>query len=320
MVFGTDLRCIDWNQAMEVLTGKTREEMLGKPADETPLPMEELRPLIARALEGERMSSQDIAVPTADGVGRWTMWARFSPLLDEEMKVRGVVGTISDVTARKSLEVEVHESEETLRNVIDAMGDALMISDLDGRVWEVNREFTLATGYEREEVLGKTFPYPWIVEDDMTAFIRWVGELGERDSLRDHDMRWRRKDGGIVDVSMSTTLLKDAEQAPVAMVSIARDITQRRSMEVEISAKSRQIEMLNRIIGMGNRTLDFGKIFEVVAAEIRAMLPYDHVNVSLLLPDQHSAMLYASAGPGCGRSAGRDYRPVGENGFEAGHR
>ncbi len=298
VVFGTDLRCIDWNQAMELLTGKTRDEMLGKSADESPLPMQELQPLIARALEGERMSSQDITVPTADGVGRWIMWARFSPLLDEEMKVRGVVGTISDVTAHKSLEVEVHESEETLRNVIDAMGDALMISDLDGRVWEVNREFTLATGYERNEVLGKTFPYPWVVEDDMTAFIRWVGQLGEQDSLRDHDMRWRRKDGGIVDVSMSTTLLKDSQQASVAMVSIARDITQRRSMEVEISAKSRQIEMLNRIIGMGNRTLDFGKIFEVVAAEIRAMLPYDHVNVSLLLPDQHSALLYASAGPG----------------------
>ena len=280
VVFDTGLRCVDWNQAMEVLTGRMREEMLGKHADETPLPITDLRPLLTRALEGERMSSQDITVPTADGVGRWVMWARFSPLLDEERKIRGVVATVTDVTARRSLEEEVHESEETLRNVIDAMGDALMISDLDGRVWEINQEFTLATGFERAEVLGTTFPYPWVVEEDMTEFIRWVGELGERESLRDHNMRWRRKDGGIIDVSISTTTLRDASRKPVAMLSIARDITQRRSMEVEISqlyeAVQEQVstvthlyELASDFSGVG----DSSALFEVLHRHIPRSLP-----------------------------------------------
>ena len=102
---------------------------------------------------------------------------------------------MTDVTSRKGLERELRESEETLRNVIDTMGDALMISDLQGKVWEVNREFTALTGYPRSEVIGKTFPYPWLLESEMFRLVAWLAALREQKFLRDFDMTWKRWGG-----------------------------------------------------------------------------------------------------------------------------
>ena len=68
---------------------------------------------------------------------------------------------------------------ETLRNVIDTMGDALMISDLQGKVWEVNREFSSLTGHPRSEVIGMIFPYPWLIDEEMSRLVVWLAALSQ---------------------------------------------------------------------------------------------------------------------------------------------
>ncbi len=298
VVFDREFRYRDWNREMENITGFKREEVIGKNAFEggPHFHPDDFPDLLSRALEGTPVSSEEVRCTPRGSGNTSLLWCRFSPLRDAAGATTGIVGTITDVTHRKSLERELRESEETLRNVIDTMGDALMISDLQGKVWEVNREFSALTGYVRSEVIGMMFPYPWLIEEEMSRLVVWLAALREKRFLRDFDMTWKRQDGTEVAISLNTTLLRNASGEPVAMLNIARDISERRGLANDLAAKSRQIEMLNRIISTANSSTEFSRIFEVIAAEVRTMTVFDHLSVSLLVDGGQNLAVHATVG------------------------
>jgi PAS domain S-box-containing protein len=305
VVYDRDLRYQEWNRAMELITGVERAQVVGKSAFEgTPrFELPEFEDLLHRALAGDAVSSEDVEYAREGSHTKSLLWCRFSPLRDASAAITGVVGTVTDVTHRKSLERELRESEETLRNVIDTMGDALMICDLQGKVWEVNREFSSLTGFGRHDVIGKTFPYPWLMEEEMARFVVWLAALREKKYLRDFDMTWKRVDGREVAISMNTTLLRNALDEPVAMLNLARDITERRRLADELAGKNRQIEMLNRIISKANSTMEFSRVFDAIAEEVRLLVSFDQISVCLLSEDRLELTVHAASGTGPGLPA-----------------
>jgi PAS domain S-box-containing protein len=299
VVYDSALICVEWNFAMETLTGILRDQVVGRSLHDTSsgLGFDELKPLARQALQGSEVSSQDFPVTLSGEIEPRYIWARFSPLNDVEGKVQGVVGIVTDVTARRRLEHEAKESEQILRNVIDGMGDALMICDLQGKVWEVNREFSRITGYQRSKVLGMDFPYPWLMEEEMARFVKWIAALREMNELRDFDMTWKHENGQLVAMSLNTTLLRNALGEPVAMLNISRDITDRRRLGEELEKKNAQIELLNRIVSKANASTDFNDIFSTIAGEVLNLIPYDQINLGLLSDNREFITVYACYSP-----------------------
>lgn len=299
VVYDASLLCLDWNSAMTEITGIPRDAVVGKSLSDTPalIGLDELRPLVRQALQGNAVSSDDIPLTVSKEIEPRYIWARYSPLVDKQGSIRGVVGIITDVTGRRRLEHEAKESEQILRNVIDGMGDALMICDLQGKVWEVNREFSRITGFQRSKVLGMDFPYPWLMEEEMARFVTWIAALRERNELRDFDMTWKKENDQTVAMSLNTTLLRNALGEPVAMLNIARDISDRKRLAQELEKKNSQIELLNRIISKANATIDFAEIFRTISSEVFNLVPFDQINVALLSEDREHLVVYACYSP-----------------------
>ena len=298
VVYDRDLRHRVWNTGMELITGISRGDVIGRNAfDNGPrFQLADFPDLLNRALAGTPVSSEDVRYVRPGSEETAVLWCRFSPLRDSAGNIGGVVGTVTDVTHRKSLERELRESEETLRNVIDTMGDALMISDLQGKVWDVNREFSSLTGQPRNEVIGMNFPYPWLIEEEMSRLVVWLAALREKKFLRDFDMTWKRRDGAGIAISLNTTLLRNALGEPVAMLNIARDISERKGLANDLAAKSRQIEMLNRIISTANSSTEFVRVFDVIAAEVGTLTAFDHMSVCLLAEGSQDLVVHATVG------------------------
>ncbi len=289
-VLDSNLSFVDWNRAMEEITGIGRETVIARNVhDAAPLLFkEETREILNKVLEGESLSSDDLALNPEHDHPTF-VWIRYSPLRDGRGSIRGVTGIVTDISNRKRLEREVKESEETLRNVIDAMGDGLMISDLHGKIWEVNKEFSNITGYTRTDILGVEFPYPWVADDELVSFVRWIATLREKNYMRDFDMTWLRRDGTSIAISLNTTLLRNALGEPVAMLNIARDISDRKRLSLQLEWKNRQVELLNRIVGKANETMDLTEMVGTIAREILPLISYDQLNVAVLGED-HGAM------------------------------
>ena len=291
-VFDNEEYCTSWNVALERLTGVASDDVVGKMAIEVPELGNALRELLEKVKSTGQESTQQVPFkyPHSDQEGEVELVC--SPWRDAEGSTVGYLVLALRISGVQKLQHEISESEEMLRNVINAMGDALMISDVQGEIWEVNREFTRLTGYERDEIRLTKFPYSWLVEDEVAGYIRWIAELVDRKHLHDRDMTWRHKDGSSVAVSLNTTLLKNVYGQPMAILNIARDISERRRLTLELQWKNKQIELLNRIISYANTTMDLELIFNTITNEILSLVPFEGIAISFVDDQRTPRPLY----------------------------
>jgi PAS domain S-box-containing protein len=304
-VYDRQLRCLEWNRGMMEITGMTQEEVLGRHASET-LPGyhdRDLSSFLARVLDGQTVTLDEISFEIPRSGRKGILRGTFSPLRDSSGSITGLMGIITNISSGKKLETELRESEHVLRNIIDTMADILIITDLKGTLLQVNKSFVELLGYPRTEALGLSFPYPWLVEEEMGRYMTWISTLRERNWLHDFDMTWKGKTGHNISVSLSTTLLRNSLGEPVAMLNIARDITERARLAKDLEHRNKQIEMINRVIGTANQTMDFEVVFAAVVKEINEVLASDMIDIGLLNDRADALVVYASAGP---RSSERD--------------
>lgn len=300
-VFDTHLKCTYWNDSIAHLTGINASDAIGKHATEL-FPSEEggqRYSLIRRSLGGEVTVVNELVLRTCNNE-ELMVWEQYAPLRDAQGNIKGVVGVMRDITKEKILEQKLRDSERLLSNLIDTMDDILILCDLKGTILQVNKAFLNVFGYKRKEVVGVEFPYPWLLEEEMGRYVLWISNLRQKSSLHDFDMTWRGKDGRLFSMSISTTLLRNSVGEPVALLNLARDITERKRLALQLEERNKQVELINHINTVANQTVDFEKIFNHIAKEINTILEYDDLNISMLSEDKQSLTIYAAQGISAG--------------------
>jgi len=134
-------------------------------------------------------------------------------------------------TARHVAETELHQSEERFRSAFEDAGIGMALVGLDGRWLRVNKAICAIVGYPAEELMQKTFQditHP----DDLNMDLAKVQELisGREQSYR-MEKRYFHRDGGIVWIHLTASLLRDAAGAPLHFISQIEDITARKQLE-----------------------------------------------------------------------------------------
>lgn len=145
---------------------------------------------------------------------------------DTDGQVTWITGVLRDVTARHELD----RRRALLTSVLEAAGEAVLVTDRSGSIEYVNRAFTEITGYAPDDVLGRT---PEILEsgemdpsfnDDLWKTLR-AGRTFRGVFLN------RRADGRLYEQATSITPLRGASGEIEHYVSVGRDITVQRALE-----------------------------------------------------------------------------------------
>jgi len=114
-----------------------------------------LLPMQQAAATGKPVYGRLLTAVFPDGTRREEL-ANAVPLLDEEGRPRGAVGTSIDLTELRQTEKALRESEDKLRLLLDSTAEAIYGIDLEHRCRFCNPACLRALGYERvEELLGK---------------------------------------------------------------------------------------------------------------------------------------------------------------------
>lgn len=122
-------------------------------------------------------------------------------------------------------EIETAWGEDFLyRALFEHSDDCIFIISFDLHYLAANPQALNLLGYREDELIGK--PLSEIVSIDEAGTSQPT--LGEADLL---ERVLRRKDGGVVPVEISTSLVYDKNGAPVCIQSIARDISRRKEVE-----------------------------------------------------------------------------------------
>lgn len=143
----------------------------------------------------------------------------------------GVLAAFLDMTERASMEARLKETDQNFQRIMNTMQDVFYRTDAEGITRYVCPAVKNVLGYGAEEIIGVSAAsfYPDMRERDaLVAAIKTQG------FVHDFPGRMRRKDGTIIDISISTHALRDEQGRYAGVEGIWRDITQRKAMEREL--------------------------------------------------------------------------------------
>ncbi|MFW5857028.1 MAG: PAS domain S-box protein, partial [Planctomycetota bacterium] len=165
-----------------------------------------------------------------------------------------VIGTIQDVTDRKTTERALRESEEHLRSIFRAapVGIGVVVSRV---LRQVNEEVCEMTGYTQDELVGESarMLYPSQQEYDFVGREKYA-QIRSR-GTGTVETRWLRKDGRIIDVLLSSTPM-DLEDLGKGVTFTALDITERKRTETALRQSEALLEATGRMARVGGWELD----------------------------------------------------------------
>lgn len=134
--------------------------------------------------------------------------------------------------------------KEHLESVINGTSDAIHTVDMDGRIISTNRAFEELYGWSAAEALVKT-PYlvPATVQEQEDVRLR---QLKNGMSLPPVETVRLKRDGSIVEVSVSTSVIRDEEGQPQSFVHVSRDMTERNRIE-ELLRRSEKLTTVGQL-------------------------------------------------------------------------
>ncbi len=192
--------------------------------DGTPLPHREC-PMAIALTERRAIKGQEAVAERPDGT-RVHFLAYSTPLLDEAGRLTGVVNMLVDISDRKSSEL----ASQRLAAIVESSDDAILSKDINGIITSWNRGAERLFGYREDEVIGKSVTI-LIPHDRLDEEPEILGRIRRGERIEHYETVRRRKDGRLVDISLSVSPLVDSSGRVVGAAKIARDISERRRAE-----------------------------------------------------------------------------------------
>ena len=161
-------------------------------------------PMATTLRTGQGQRDQEVVIERPDG-SRITVLVHIDPLTDSDGRVQGAINCFQDITDRKHAEL----ARQQLVSIVESSDDAIVSKDLNGTIMSWNGGAERLFGYAAEEVLGQSITI--VIPADREHEERMILERIRRGERVDHyDTIRRRKDGGLVNISLTVSPLKGA--------------------------------------------------------------------------------------------------------------
>lgn len=149
--------------------------------------------------------------------------------------------TCEDITERWESEEKLRQSEDEFRRIIANLQDLFYRTDMKGILTFVSPAVERMTGFVPEECLGKAIEDFYVDQADRREFIKIIGQTG---FVHDFESRVMHKNGGEVWVSVSSRLYRDKQGNIAGVEGIARDIGERKRMEIALAESEEKFRLL----------------------------------------------------------------------------
>lgn len=216
--------------------GQKPGELVGQSVFEVYPDLPNIREKFRPALAGEMTSS-------IDRLGGRVFESHFSPLLDDDGTLSGVIGVATDITERTIAEDALKASELKYRMLVEQMSEGLILVDNKDRVLFVNDRFCEMVGYDRGELVGGAAMDLLLNEEDK-ALERSRMKLRQQGITEQYEIQLKRRSGELIWAQLGGAPVVDSTGVVVGAISVLTDITGRKKAEELLQESERRFRQL----------------------------------------------------------------------------
>jgi len=199
---------------------------------------------MARLLRGEKLKAKDleIIVERSNGERRHVIPAP-RILTNIHGKITGAINSLFDITEHKRAEAAAMR----LAAAVQTSHDAIAAKTLDGIITDWNQSAERIFGYKPKEIIGKSI-LTLIPKDRQSEEQKILRKVRRGESLDHYETVRRRKDGKLIDVSLTISPIKGPKGEIVGVSKIARDITEQKQTGRRLAEQARLLDLTNDAI------------------------------------------------------------------------
>ncbi|MFW6117696.1 MAG: PAS domain S-box protein [Thermoproteota archaeon] len=234
------------NRRFEEISGYSREEVEGKKWMQFVTP-EHLQRMEVYHRERRKKGGEAPKHYSADFVDKEGRIKHGLLTVDLIPGTKRSVVSILDITERKQAE----ERLLLLSQAVNASTDSIALSDMEGRIIDVNEATLEIYGTEdREDLVGKNV-FQLIAPEHREKAVEAMEEALKKGYIEHQEVNIKTKDGGKLPVEMNVSLMKNKEGEPTGFVGISRDITERIQREQQLRGEREILEKVTQNVGAG---------------------------------------------------------------------
>jgi PAS domain S-box-containing protein/putative nucleotidyltransferase with HDIG domain len=202
-------------------------------------------------------------------------------------------GTIRDITHHKQAEEALRESEEKYSWVLNNMADVIVVMDMNLRFTYVSPSIMRMRGYTAEEATAQTLEQVMTPESLQIVAKVFEEEMkleasGTADPARSRivEVEQYRKDGSIVLMENHLSFLRDETQKAVGIISLTRDITDRKRAEETLKESEKKYRLLADNVNDVIFVLDMNLKYTYVSPSVKILRGYEPEEVMKQAPSE----------------------------------
>jgi two-component system cell cycle sensor histidine kinase/response regulator CckA len=223
--------------------GYSAKEVMGKNGFDliTPESREEVEEEFAKVLRGEFVGDVNFRSRTK-GKSYIDVLVNLAPIYDSSGKVTQMLGTGTDITAHKRAEEALRREKEFTDTALDSQMDTFFLFDpVTGKALRWNKTFRDVSGYSDEEIASTPAPMPYYSPEDLERAIPFVEQVMKEGSGT-IELELICKNGRKVPTEYRVSAIYDQEGRPKHLISIGRDITERKRAEEALREYAERLE------------------------------------------------------------------------------
>jgi diguanylate cyclase (GGDEF)-like protein/PAS domain S-box-containing protein len=190
-----------------------------------------------------------------DGSSVWVK-LRGTVAVDPETGARVFVAHVVDISEHRRRDQALAEAEDRFRSAFDNAPIGMALVSPEGRFIKVNRALCDLTGYSETDLLIRTFQ-AITHADDLNADLAHVQDvLADRRRSYQMEKRYHHADGHIIWVTLSVSLVRDADGEPLYFISQIEDISNRKRRERALETQAARLAVIaatDQLTGLSTR-------------------------------------------------------------------